>query len=64
MSGRARRLSDDDEIEQAKTALTTRIPSIKLFMDQTSIEFYELQPERRVLINFAWGVNWKLEVDG
>jgi pyridoxine/pyridoxamine 5'-phosphate oxidase len=64
LSGRARKLQTSEAIEKAKTTLTTRIPSIKHFFDNENIEFFELQPERRVLINFGWGINWKLEIDG
>ena len=63
VSGTARRLLDEKDIDHAKDALIERIPSIKRFMDRENIDFFELKPERRVLINFGWGVNWKLEID-
>ncbi len=62
ISGRARRLTSPDEISDAKQAIISRIPSLKKFFEQSEVEFFELVPERRIVINFAWGVNWKLEV--
>ena len=62
LRGRAVRISDTAEAMAARNALLTRIPSIEPFFKNPNILFYRLVPEKRYLINFAWGVDWRVEV--
>jgi uncharacterized protein YhbP (UPF0306 family) len=62
IKGRATRLDDPAEAMAARSALLTRIPAIEPFLANPGIQFFRLIPEKRFLINFAWGVDWRVEV--
>ncbi|MBW2532184.1 MAG: pyridoxamine 5'-phosphate oxidase family protein [Deltaproteobacteria bacterium] len=63
MNGTAEKLGHPDTVLATRSALLERIPAIKPFFDNPNIAFFRLSPDQRFVINFAWGINWKLSVD-
>ena len=61
MRGRAVELKGDDAAK-ANSLLVKRIPAVKPFLNRPNIAYFRLEPSKRYLINFAWGVDWRVEV--
>jgi hypothetical protein len=53
---------DADAAARANRLLVERIPAIKPFLQRPNVAYFRLQPAKRFLINFAWGVDWRVEV--
>lgn len=61
--GVANEITGQQELEAARKAILGRIPSIKPFFDNPNLVMYNIVPEKRYVINFSWGIDWKLEVE-
>jgi len=62
ISGKASEITKPEEILIARSTLATRIPHIEPFFENPNIGYYKLTPTKRHLINFSWGVDWRVEV--
>lgn len=63
ISGTAEEIRDPKEILIARSTLVTRVPHIEPFFENPNVTFYKLTPSKRFLINFSWGVDWRVEVN-
>ena len=61
--GKAAEIDEDGEKALAREALLTRIPSIEPFLENPNLAFYKILPEWKYLINFSWGIDWKVLVE-
>lgn len=48
---------------EARRLLLERHPKIEKFLDKPGTVFFAVKPTERFLINFAWGVDWRLTVE-
>ncbi|MDD5308716.1 MAG: pyridoxamine 5'-phosphate oxidase family protein [Deltaproteobacteria bacterium] len=53
---------DAEAAASASQLLKDRIPAIKPFLQRPNVVCFKLEPKKRYLINFAWGVDWRVEV--
>lgn len=60
--GEAKELVSSADIAATRESLNARHPGIASFLEKEGNVFFRLSPSRRTVINFSWGVNWRLDV--
>lgn len=62
IAGTAEQLGDGPEVEKARRLLIDRHPQNKKYFDDAGSSFFRVSATERVLINFAWGIDWRRTV--
>lgn len=60
--GTVEQITDPKQMLVVREMLISRIPALAPFMENPNLQFFKVLATRRFLINFAWGIDWRVEV--
>ena len=51
-----------DKIKQFRVDFGKRYPTAKKFLDNPNLQYHQIRAEQVFIINFGWGVDWRIEL--